>query len=134
MSIAVAITLIYGGIVDWKRREIPNLVPVALLIVGLALGCHTWYSVAIWLWFCVGIWFAMQWHSGDVPGGDFKLICGLLFAIGFVEVALVLGLAIVLVLLVGWYTKAKPNRHVPLCTYVAMAYCLIQLFLGGNFI
>lgn len=130
MNMIVAFLLIYGGIVDWKRREIPNLVPVALLVVGL--GCHTWHSVTIWLLSCVGIWFAMRWRNGDVPGGDFKLICGLLFAIGLVETVIVLVVAMILALLVG----CKPNQHIPLCTYMALAYCLTQLFLlvGGNFL
>lgn len=27
--------LVYGGITDYKRREIPNLVPIILLVTGL---------------------------------------------------------------------------------------------------
>ena len=30
--------LIYGGVVDYKKREIPNLVPVVLLATGIMSG------------------------------------------------------------------------------------------------
>ena len=30
--------LVYGGITDYKRREIPNMVPVVLLATGIFVG------------------------------------------------------------------------------------------------
>ncbi len=33
--------ILYGGIVDYKRREIPDLVPIVLLLTGL-LQCRSW--------------------------------------------------------------------------------------------
>ncbi len=36
--VMIAAVLIYGGVIDFKRREIPNFVPVMLLLTSLVFG------------------------------------------------------------------------------------------------
>ena len=71
----------YGGIADFKRREIPNLVPIMSprnpdSIMGLSLCPDlTFLLMALILWIASKI-------SSTVPGGDFKLLTTMAFCPG----------------------------------------------------
>lgn len=118
--------LIYGGITDFRKREIPNLVPLVLLAAGLISfsGVASLMGLiipAVLMLTAAGI------TKSEVPGGDFKLLCGLGFAAGIWELAVTLGTAGVLSVLYGAVRKLPMKRNVPLCSYVAIAYVVVKV-------
>ena len=40
--------LIYGAIIDYKRREIPDIVPIVIVLCGLSLDLSVVYGI-VWL-------------------------------------------------------------------------------------
>jgi len=123
-SIINAAALIYGGIVDYKRREIPNTVPVALLATGLFVDDYIFQRLFVMLVIAVILWFTMRSSQQELPGGDFKLICALAFSTGLVQLLVTLFLSVVGAILISLIRNENVRRHVPLCTYVAPAYVL----------
>ena len=116
--------LVYGGITDYKRREIPNIVPVALLATGLFVGGFILQRLTIMLIVAFILWLTTKITKQELPGGDFKLICALTFSAGLIQLLLTLFAAIIGALIVALIKKERVRRNVPLCTYVAPAYML----------
>ena len=123
-SIINSAALVYGGITDYKRREIPNLVPVALLATGLFVGGFILQRLTIMLIVAFILWLTTKITKQELPGGDFKLICALTFSAGLIQLLLTLFAAIIGALIVALIKKERVRRNVPLCTYVAPAYML----------
>jgi len=124
MAVNIGI-LAYGGYVDYKRREIPNLVPVLLLLTGLLLGWQTLPLRLLSLFLTAGVFLLSAKLTGNtVPGGDFKLLSALAFSSGLVCVGAAMVLTAAGAVLVGLFTRNKLRRHIPLCTYVAPAYVI----------
>lgn len=127
-----AAALSYGGIVDYRKREIPNTVPIALLVTGILAfsGLSSIMGLVIPLILMLA---TTGISKKDVPGGDFKLLCSLGFAAGIWEMAATLLLAGVLSIIYGLIRRLPIRRNVPLCTYVALAYVILQitLFITG---
>ena len=131
--IVMLLALAYGGFVDYRQREIPNLVPVVLLLAGCVCGSVLWRLAAMGITLLVLILSAKLCHE-ELPGGDLKLICAMVFAAGPVDTLLTLFLAGLGTILVGLIKKKPLLRHVPLCTYVAPAFLLLsaaQFLIGG---
>ena len=124
-SLINSAALVYGGITDYKRREIPNLVPVVLLATGIFSGGFVLQRLIIMLLVAMILWLTTKITKQELPGGDFKLICALTFSAGLVPLLMVLFLAIIGALLVALLKKERMQRNVPLCTYVAPAYLLV---------
>lgn len=120
--------LIYGGAVDYKRREIPNTVPLILIATGFVSGIYVWERFVIMLALGVILWLSTKDTNNPLPGGDFKLICALTFSVGLpitLAILLFVGLgAIFMSILCG----LPLSRHIPLCSYTAPVYLLILLF------
>ena len=116
--------LVYGGITDYKRREIPNMVPVVLLATGIFVGGFILQRFIIMLIVAFILWLTTKITKQELPGGDFKLICALTFSSGLIRLLMTLFAAIVGALLVALIKKERIRRNVPLCTYVAPAYLL----------
>ena len=124
--------LVYGGITDYKRREIPNLVPVVLLATGIFMDRLILQRFIIMLIVALILWLTTKITKQELPGGDFKLICALTFSAGLIQLLMTLFLAIIGSLVVALVKKDRIRRNIPLCTYVAPAYlivCAIFLFL-----
>lgn len=114
--------LIYGGVCDHRRREIPNTVPLALFLTGLLCGTGLgWRFLAMLLTAAVFL-LADRLTNGGSPGGDFKLMCGLAFSAGLHILLATLLLAALGAWGLGRITGQRGNRHVPWCAYVAPAY------------
>lgn len=124
-SIINSAALVYGGITDYKRREIPNLVPVVLLATGIFTGGYVLQRFIIMLVVAMILWLTTRITKQELPGGDFKLICALTFSAGLIQLLMVLFLAIIGALLIALVKKERMRRNVPLCTYVAPAYLLV---------
>lgn len=120
--------LIYGGAVDYKRREIPNLVPLVLIATGIASGAFILPRFLIMLAVGFILWLSTRITKEPLPGGDFKLICALTFSVGLpitLAILLFVGLgAIFMSILCG----LPLSRHIPLCSYTAPVYLLIFFF------
>lgn len=120
--------LIYGGAVDYKRREIPNTVPLILIATGFVSGIYVWERFVIMLALGVILWLSTKDTNNPLPGGDFKLICALTFSVGLpitLAILLFVGLgAIFMSILCG----LPLSRHIPLCSYTAPVYLLILFF------
>lgn len=124
MAINIGI-LAYGGYVDYKRREIPNAVPIVLLLTGLLIGWQTLPLRLLSLFLMAGVFLLSAKLTGNtVPGGDFKLLSALAFSSGLMCVGVSMVLTAAGSALVGLLTKKKVSRHIPLCTYVAPAYVI----------
>jgi len=129
-----AAVLIYGGVVDFKRHEIPNLVPAILLLTG-TFGFSTLWSILGLIAPAVFLHTASKFTKNEVSGGDFKLLCSLGFASGLPELAAVIFLAGIGAVAYGLIRRLPVNRHIPLCSYIAPSYIVFQsiaLVIGKN--
>ena len=122
--------LAYGGYIDYKRREIPNVVPIVLMLTGLISAPH------LILFRLAGLGsfiLAAKLTNGETPGGDFKLLSALAFSAGVPTALIVLMLSGIMAVTIGLIRKKDAvKRHIPLCSYVAPAYviaCFIIYFI-----
>lgn len=120
--------LIYGGITDYAKKEIPNLVPLVLLFTGFFTPLLL-VRVVIAIALAVILYFASGRPSIELPGGDFKLLCALAFSIGIPAMLTTVILAGVGSVYIALLTNRPLRRNIPLCTYVAPAYALQILLL-----
>lgn len=120
--------LIYGGAVDYKRREIPNTVPLILIATGFVSGIYVWERFVIMLALGVILWLSTKDTNNPLPGGDFKLICALTFSVGLpitLAILLFVGLGAIFMSI---FCGLPLSRHIPLCSYTAPVYLLIFFF------
>ena len=130
-----AAALIYGGVVDGKRREIPNTVPPLLILSGFLSFPNFWRIMGLILPAAL-LLAAAKLTKSEVPGGDFKLICALGFACGLPELAAIIVLSALGAMAYGFIRRLPLKRHIPLCAYVAPAYLVLHImaffFEGGG--
>lgn len=119
--------LIYGGVVDFKRREIPDTVPIILTAIGVLFGFSMFWSIIGLVAPAVLLFAAAKITKSEIPGGDFKLLCSLGFACGLPELAAVIFLAGIGALTYGIIRRLPVKRHIPLCSYVAPAYLALHV-------
>ena len=122
-------TLIYGGVVDYKKREIPNLVPVVLLATGIMSGAFIVSRLLLMLCVAFILWLAGKITKQGLPGGDFKLLCALTFSTGLPTLLGVLFCVGLGAILMGAVKREPMKRNIPLCTYVAPAYLVMSAYL-----
>jgi hypothetical protein len=108
--------LAYGAITDYNRREIPDAVPIVLLLTGLLTGWEVLlYRLAAMLLTAAVFIIAAKLSKSGIP----VLLASLLLT--------GLGAGIV-----GIAKKQPTKRNIPLCSYIAPAYtvvCGLQLIL-----
>ena len=129
-----AAALIYGGVVDGKRREIPNAVPLLLILSGFLSFPNFWRIMGLILPAAL-LLVAAKLTKSEIPGGDLKLICALGFACGLPELAAILFLSGMGAAAYGFLRRLPIRRHIPLCSYVAPAYLALHImafFLEGG--
>lgn len=129
-----AAALIYGGVIDFRRREIPNAVPIVLLSLA-AFSFATFWRIMGLIIPAALLLAAAKLTKSEVPGGDFKLICALGFACGLPELAAILFLSGMGAMAYGLIRRLPFKRHIPLCSYVAPAYLALHImafFLEGG--
>ncbi len=126
LIIVNAAVLTYGGIVDSRRREIPNSIPILLLISGTVGFSGLWSILGLIVPAVLLVAAAKITHS-EVSGGDLKLLCGLGFACGLRELAAILLLAGIGLMAYGLLKRLPVKRHIPLCSYIAPAYIAFQV-------
>ena len=130
-SAIICAVLIYGAIIDYKRREIPDIVPIVIVLCGLSLDLSALYGI-VWLTIMMlGLWLVSKLTETEIPGGDFKLLCALSFTCGLAETAIILTFTALGTLLMSMMLHRKILRNIPLCTYIAPAYILSQAALWG---
>lgn len=120
-----AAALIYGGIIDFRKREIPNVVPLSLLVTGF-FGFSTFWSILGLVAPAVLLLAVAKITKSEVPGGDFKLLCALGFTCGLPELATIMLLTGIGTAVYGLLRHLPVKRHIPLCTYIAPAYIAVQ--------
>jgi len=125
--ILISAALIYGALVDYNRREIPNTVPIILLVVGCFFGFSLPVSIMGLAVPALLFFAAAKLTKSDVPGGDFKLLCSLGFASGLLELSIAILLAGISALLYGLVRHLPVKRRIPLCSYIAPAYLACQV-------
>lgn len=130
-TLMICTMLLYGGIIDYKKREIPNIVPIVILCLGFTLDLKLLWSIVCLSSVAVIFLIADKLTKGDLPGGDFKLLCALAFTIGLLELSLTLALTGLGAVTVAILKGKDFSRHIPLCTYLAPAYILLQATLLG---
>lgn len=118
--------LIYGGIVDYRKREIPNAVPITLLATGIVCRGYILQRLLLMLIIASLLWLTTKITKQELPGGDFKLICTLAFSAGLLTLLGTLFFAGLGAITVGIAKRLPLNRNIPLCTYVAPAFILIS--------
>lgn len=129
-----AAALIYGGIVDGKRREIPNAVPLLLILSGFLSFPNFWRIMGLIIPAAL-LLMAAKLTKSEIPGGDFKLLCALGFTCGLPELAAIIVLSALGAMAYGFVRHLPIKRHIPLCAYVAPAYLVLHLTtfaLGGR--
>lgn len=118
--------LAYGAVTDYKRREIPDIVPIVLLLTGLLSGWDfILLRVAGLLLVALLFVISAKLSKSNLPGGDFKLISALAFSAGIPILLLTLLLTGLGAALVGIIRKQPTKRHIPLCSYIAPAYTVV---------
>ena len=127
-----ACILAYGAVADYKRREIPDVVPIILILTGIVTGWDTiLFRTAALLLTALLFLLAVKISKSDAPGGDFKLLCALAFSNGLSIFFLTLLLTGLGAVFIGIIRKQSFKRHIPLCTYLAPSYILAGLALWG---
>lgn len=121
-----AAALIYGGVIDYKRREIPNVVSILLLFSGLLNFAGFWRILGLILPAALLLTVSKLMKS-EVPGGDFKLVCALGFSCGLPELAAILFLSGIIAAAYGLIQCLPIKRHIPLCSYIAPAYLALHI-------
>lgn len=118
--------LAYGAVTDYKRREIPDIVPIVLLLTGLISGWDFILLRAAGLLLTALLFtVSAKVSKSDLPGGDFKLISALAFSAGIPILLSTLLLTGLGAALVGIVKKQPTKRHIPLCTYIVPAYTVV---------
>ncbi|MBQ6755691.1 MAG: prepilin peptidase [Oscillospiraceae bacterium] len=124
--------LIYGGVTDFKRREIPNIVPIVLFASGLLCWDTILYRLIAMLIIAGVLVLSTKLTKSELPGGDFKLLCALTFSAGVTATMSSMLITDVAAIAVALIMKEKLSRHIPLCSYICPAYILsaiLQLIL-----
>ena len=121
-----AAVLIYGGVIDYKRREIPNAVSILLLFSGLLSFTGFWRIMGLIIPAAL-LLAVSKLMKTEVPGGDFKLVCALGFACGLPELAAILFLSGIIAAAYGIIRRLPLKRHIPLCSYIAPAYIALHI-------
>lgn len=121
--------LFYGGLTDYRRREIPNAVPLLLLLTGILRGTMLSYRLLAMLVIILALYLAERLTGERAVGGDCKLLCTLTFSTGLITAMSVLLLAGIGAALVGFARGLPMRRSIPLCTYAAPAYMVTQVYL-----
>jgi len=116
--------LIYGGITDFKYREIPNMVPIVIMISGIFTGSALISRILFLIIFAFSMIFAAKLAKAELPGGDFKLLCALFFTYGLVTTIEILFFTGIFIVAISLIKKASLRRNIPLCCYIAPAYIL----------
>jgi Flp pilus assembly protein protease CpaA len=120
-----ACTIAYGGYGDYKKREIPDAVPIVLILTSLPKGFLLGRLLIMILALLI-LLLAERLSKQELPGGDLKLICAMAFATGPFESIVILSLAGLGAVIVSLARKQPWKRHIPLCTYVAPAFILLE--------
>lgn len=123
----ISAVLIYGGISDYKRREIPNIVPIVIVIVACLFDFSFWQCIIGSVVPATVFYVAAKLTKSEMPGGDFKLLCCLGFACGLSELAFAILLAGIGAVLWGFARHLPVKRNIPLCSYIAPAYIACQI-------
>lgn len=136
-SFIVCFLLGYGGINDYRSRQIPDAVPIGLLILALlelvcGFGCHLIARLSGFgfIFFLIGIieHLAHQGKGTVLPGGDIKLLLSLSLTEGFTGICgiiLFTGLVVCFI----WIIPTKREPSVPLCFYIAIAYFILAVLI-----
>ena len=119
--------LICGGIVDYRKREIPNAVPITLLATGIVSRGYILQRFLLMLMIASLLWLTTKITKQELPGGDFKLICTLAFSAGLLTLLGTLFFAGLGAITVGIAKRLPLKRNIPLCTYVAPAFILTSI-------
>ena len=127
--------LAYGGVMDYKKREIPDLVPVILMLTGFLNGTLILPRMICLIITAAALLILAKLSKNSLPGGDFKLICALTFSSGLCAMVTILFLTGLYAILLSIIRKQPIKRNIPLCSYVAPAYMITgaaQLILQGG--
>lgn len=129
-----AAVLIYGGVIDFKRHEIPDAVPALLLVTGCFFAFSQPWRILGLVAPAILLFAASKITRSEIPGGDFKLLCSLGFACGLPTLTAIIFLAGIGAVVYGVIKRLPVKRHIPLCTYIAPAYIALQVIvLVSNF-
>ncbi|MPM08134.1 hypothetical protein SDC9_54446 [bioreactor metagenome] len=122
-----AAVLIYGGVIDFKRREIPDAVPALLLVTGCFFAFSPLGRILGLVAPAILLFAASKITRSAIPGGDFKLLCSLGFACGLPTLTVIIFLAGIGAVVYGVIKRLPVKRHIPLCTYIAPTYIALQV-------
>ena len=129
-SFFILAVLLYGAVTDYKRREIPNIVPIVILIIGIFCTKYHFNAILSLTSVAIIFWLTANATKHPIPYGDFKLLCALGFACGLWELLLILLVTGVLTLVMGTISHCPIGRNIPLCTYVAPSYIILLCVKG----
>lgn len=125
--------LTVGGIIDGNCRQIPNFVPILLIIVGFTFDFSPISDIIALIGIAVILLITEKKSVMEFKGGDFKLLCALGFAIGIVPLSIVILLILAEIMMMSIFKKQIIETF-PLCAYAAPAYFLtlcVELYYGG---
>lgn len=118
--------LAYGAVIDYKEREIPDIVPVVLILTGLITGWDILLlRFAEMLLTAVLFLLSAKLTGAETPGGDFKLLSALTFSSGLPILLFSLLLTGLGAVLIPADKKQSTKRSIPLCAYIAPAYLIV---------
>jgi Flp pilus assembly protein protease CpaA len=119
--VCIFIALCYGAYTDYKSRIIPNIVPLLILIFGIFTNVQLTYKLISCLAIVLALFLAKKTTKRSSGGGDIKLYISLSFALGIIDVCIILIIVTVLMLL---YKKlfARTQTHFPACVFIAISY------------
>lgn len=115
------VTLIYAGIYDVKKREIPDKVHLIILVSSLIANFSLLKSLAGLIFISIPFIIPIYFDYNSVGGGDIKLAGAIGFFLGLNKglASLIIGLTIALIFNKVIFRK-KDNEKFPLAPYIAI--------------
>lgn len=138
-GILLCLSLCYGAYEDMKTREIPDMVPVVILLAGF-IGFSPIFPITGLLIAGLPLFLAALWSSGGIGGGDVKLMAACGFALGAwggtLQIIIGLSFAVIFTFLRAMILHTEVNRRmsIPLGPFLGAGGIIAYLitYIGGS--
>jgi leader peptidase (prepilin peptidase) / N-methyltransferase len=131
LDILFLILIVICSITDIKKRIVPNLCIILLLILGIiktvvniSIGYPWWFNL---IGIVYSIPFFIAWHNNKMGAGDVKLIIVICLYLGIINSLIALILTLICLLVWAIYAKEKnidTKKCIPLAPFIAVGFIL----------
>ena len=122
-------SLIYAGYVDYKKRIIPDIVHLIVIIAAILTDCNFIKSIMGLIMLPIPFIAPILFDENSVGGGDIKLAGAIGFYFGITQgtIAVIIALTIAAILNLFYFKRGKKDSF-PLAPYMAIGSLLLIFF------